>query len=316
MQSDKFLPEGALIHTQQNMIYSESVDALYAAMEKEAILEGEATLCDSAHNLTVKVGRFYGIIPHSETAIGVDDGSTREIAIISKVGKPISFTVIGIDRGERFPKLLLSRKKAQQKALSHFFNTLLPGDIIPAKVTHLEPFGTFVDIGCGIISLIGIETISVSRISHPRDRFAVGDDIFAIVTGIDAEKQRISLSHRELLGTWQENADKFTVGETVCGIVRGIEDYGIFIELAPNLSGLAEWHEGISEGAFVSVFIKSIIPEKMKIKLIIIDVFSPHNINRISENNYFINDKHIDLWQYSPSVCSRKKIVSNFSKDQ
>ena len=51
------------------------------------------------------------------------------------------------------------------------------GDVINAKVTHLEPFGAFVDIGCGIIGLLSIENISVSRISHPKDRFYVGQNI-------------------------------------------------------------------------------------------------------------------------------------------
>lgn len=315
MQNDKFLPEGALIHTHQNLKHAESLDSLYAAMENEVVLEGEVTLCDTGHNLTVRIGEFCGIIPHSETAIGIDDGSTREIAIISRVGKPVSFTVIGIDKNGNDIKLLFSRKKAQKKALAHFLRELCPGDVIPAKITHLEPFGAFVDIGCGIISLIGIETISVSRISHPRDRFRVGDDIFAVVTGVDYEKQRISLSHRELLGTWSQNAAKFTVGETVCGTVRGIEDYGIFIELAPNLSGLAEWREGISEGSSVSVFVKSIIPDKMKIKLIVIDVFSKSQAKHVSQTDYFIRDGHIDSWQYSPDGCSRKKVISEFHKD-
>lgn len=314
MQKDKFLPEGALIHTPQNFMHTESLDSLYAAMENETVLEGEVTLCDSEHNLTVKVGKFFGIIPHGEAATGIDDGSTREIAIISRVGKPVSFTVIGIDRCGHNIKLLLSRKKAQKKALTYFLNNLHPGDIIPAKVTHLEPFGAFIDIGCGIISLIGIETISVSRISHPGDRFRIGDDIFAVVTGIDHEKQRVSLSHRELLGTWCQNAAKFTVGETVCGTVRGIEDYGIFIELAPNLSGLAEWRDDISEGASVSVFVKSIIPEKMKIKLIVIDTFPESRKKHVSEKDYFIKEGHIDFWQYSPDTCSRKKIISEFQK--
>lgn len=314
MQNDRFLPEGTLIHTPQNTMLTNSLDMLYAAMENETVLEGEVTLCDTSHNLTVRIGSFYGVIPHSETALGIDDGSTREIAIISRVGKPISFTVIGIEKQNQDIKLLLSRKKAQQKALSHFLKNLSPGEIIPAKVTHLEPFGAFVDIGCGITSLIGIETISVSRISHPRDRFKAGDDIFAVVTGVDRDKNRIYLSHRELLGTWEENSERFTVGETVCGIVRGIEDYGIFIELAPNLSGLAEWREDIKPGLSVSVFIKSIIPEKMKIKLIIIDIFPEGMPKHISREDYFITEGEVGLWQYSPSACSRKRIASDFKK--
>ena len=76
---------------------------------------------------------------------------------------------------------------------------------------------------------------------------------------------RISLSHKELLGTWEENAAFFNAGDTVEGIVRGIEPYGVFVELTPNLSGLSEPRDGLREGERVCVYIKSIIPEKMKI---------------------------------------------------
>ena len=96
------------------------------------------------------------------------------------------------------------------------------------------------------------------------NRFSVEDSIFAVISGFDIENERVSLSSRELFGTWEENAAKFTPGQTVPGIVRGIEDYGVFIELSPNLSGLSEPFDGISVGDSVSVFIKSIVPEKMK----------------------------------------------------
>ena len=121
-----------------------------------------------------------------------------------------------------------------------------PGDIIPARVTHLEQFGCFVDVGCGIPSLIPIDAISVSRISHPSDRFKVGQDIKVIIKSLD--NGRIWLSHKELFGTWSENAAMFKTGETVSGIVRSVEDYGIFIELTPNLAGLAEPRHEVSVG--------------------------------------------------------------------
>jgi secreted PhoX family phosphatase len=64
--------------------------------------------------------------------------------------------------------------------------------------------------------------------------------VYAAVGSVDPIRARISLTHRELLGTWLENASRFAPGETVSGIVRGNEDYGIFVELAPNLSGLTD----------------------------------------------------------------------------
>ena len=202
---------------------------------------------------------------------------------------------------------ILSRKKAQEECLREYVSRLVPGDVIPAKVTHLEPFGAFVDIGCGISSLIPIDRISVSRISHPSDRFFNGQDIFAVV--IEKKDDRICLSHKELLGTWEENAQMFSPGETVGGVVRSVENYGIFIELAPNLAGLAESREGVIPGQAASVYIKALIPDKMKVKLIIVDVFE----NKVfpSKINYFINSGKIDKWVYSTENCE-KNIYTDF----
>lgn len=307
-----FLPEGSLIHTDFNNNHTASPEKLRFAMENHLILEGTVMLCDSEHNLIVDVNGYRGIIPHDETAIGITDGSTREIAIISRVGKPVSIVINGIDEKNDEITLMLSRCEAQKRALSHIISTKSPGDIIPAKVTHLEPFGAFVDIGCGNISLIGIETISVSRISHPKDRFKVGTDIFAVISHIDSENKRISLSHKELLGTWSENVSKFQIGQTVRGIVRGIENYGVFVELAPNLSGLAEYHDDVRIGDCVSAYIKSIIPDKMKIKLVIIDVFENEFENTVSPEKYFLTSGKINLWKYSPKECTKKQIFSEF----
>ena len=111
-----------------------------------------------------------------------------------------------------------------------------------------------------------------------------------------------------MLGTWEQNAALFSQGQTVTGIIRSIEDYGAFVELTPNLAGLAELKSGICEGQQASVYIKSIIPEKMKIKLIIIDSFDSHYVPSI---NYFYNDDFIKSWQYSPLECG-KKIFTQF----
>jgi small subunit ribosomal protein S1 len=121
---------------------------------------------------------------------------------------------------------------------------------------------------------------------------------------------RLNLTHKELLGTWKENASYFNPGETVSGIVRSIEEYGIFVELTPNLAGLAELKENVQEGQCVSVYIKNIIPEKMKIKLVIIE--SLDAFSEVSVPKYFFNGEHIEKFVYSPSTC-QKNVETNFS---
>ena len=298
----EYLPEGKLSLSRENLNILSSPQLLREAMRDETILEAKATVCDSHHNLTVDLGCMKGIIPREEGAIGIRDGSVRDIAVISRVNRPVCFTVTDIrtDRAGR-EYAVLSREKAQRKSLENYISSLRCGDIVNAKITHLESFGAFADIGCGIVALMPIDAISVSRIEHPKERFTVGMDIKAVIRSI--ENGRISLSHKELLGTWEQNVAAFSAGETVSGIVRSVENYGAFVELSPNLAGLAESKEGVRVGQQASVYIKSIIPEKMKIKLIIIDTFDYQYNPRQPE--YFCNDSHMSRFLYSPENCSK-----------
>jgi len=114
---------------------------------------------------------------------------------------------------------------------------------------------------------------------------------------MDPETGRIQLSHRELLGTWEENAAMFEAGQTVTGVVRSIKDYGAFIELTPNLSGLAEPNPDLRPGEMVSVYIKSILPERLKIKLVALRRLDP-TTQPDKPLHYFRTAGHIDHWRY------------------
>lgn len=305
---NRYLPEGKLFNTNENKYYLQSRRNLEEAMKRGMILEGHAVMCTCRHDLIVELPFGKGIIPREEGAIGIADGTTRDIALLSRVNKTVCFKVLRIEEDENEEICcILSRRLAQEECCAAYITTLCAGQVIPAKVTHLEPFGAFVDVGCGIPSLIPIDAISVSRISHPNDRFFNGQDIFAVVKSRD--HVRLNLSHKELLGTWQENADLFSPGETVGGVVRSVEPYGIFIELAPNLAGLAEPREDVSPGQAASVYIKALIPDKMKVKLIIVDVFD--DLSFPAKLNYFIDKGHIDKWVYS-TQNSEKSVVSVF----
>ena len=314
-----YLPEGARLGSAENREATASIGALERAMNTGMILEGIATLCDHSLNLHVDVGGFEGYMPYEETVFNPDGQPIKDIAVISRVGKPVCFRVLGVLRdGEKGkPQLLLSRRAAQMDCYREFLSTLMPGDIIPAKVTHLESFGAFVDIGCGVVSLLSVDCLSVSRINHPRERLSTGARLRVAVKTIDAKNNRIFVSLRELLGTWEQNAARFEMGQTVTGIVRSVEEYGMFIELAPNLAGLTELREETREvaktwvGQNAAVFIKSMVPERMKIKLVLIDTFEgPRTPSPLT---YYIGDEveHIDRWVYSPAGC-RKRVETVF----
>lgn len=298
-----YSPEGSLISTPSNILSLKSPSALNDAFKEGKILEARAVSCDCEHNLILDLGCMKGVIPRLEAGIGIESGDVRDIAIISRVNKPTCFKIIGFNEdinGKTYA--VLSRKKVQTQCQEEYIKKLIPGDVIPVSITRLEPFGCFVDIACGIISMIPIDYISVSRISHPADRFYNRQNIYAIVKSIE-DDGKITLTHKELLGTWEENAQNFKIGETVSGIIRSVENYGIFVELSPNLAGLAEPKENVFTGQLASVFIKNIIPEKMKVKLIVIDSFDADYTNK--EPQYFFKGSHIDRFTYSPAESTK-----------
>lgn len=306
MAENQYLPEGMLLNTPENREYCYSLAGLERAMAQGKILEGIVLMCDSDMNLHVDIGGMRAVIPKEEALYLRDGEEIKDIAIITRVGKAVCFKVLAIERKGANVKITLSRRAAQLECMQNFLMQLIPGDIVPAKVTHLEGFGAFVDIGCGLVSLLSVDSISVSRISHPRDRFSCGDRIYVVIKNIDYESGRIFVTHRELLGTWEENAKAFEIGQTVAGIVRSIESYGIFVELSPNLAGLAELRDGVYIGQSASVYIKNIIPDKMKIKLVLID--SKSFEIPIGLPKYYIDTSkttHIDRWLYSPKDASK-----------
>jgi len=146
------------------------------------------------------------------------------------------------------------------------------GDITEGIVKNIKPYGAFVQMENGMTGLLHIEDISIGRIKSPEERLKIGQKINVVVKSIDREKNRINFSYKELLGNWEDNINDISQGTIIKGTARDIEQHGngIFIELKPNLIGMAEYKPGIEYGQDVSVYVKKIIPEKKKIKLKII----------------------------------------------
>ena len=233
---------------------SYTLDALRRAMAAGDILESRALSFDSEKRLHFRLGEIEAIMPYEECADGVREGAVRDIALITRVGRPACFTVMEIDEQGTAPVALLSRTQAQQRCKAEYLDLLLPGDIL-----------------CAVKS---------------RDT-----------------EGRIVLTMKELLGTWLENAAAFAAGETVVGLVRSVEPYGVFVELAPNLAGLAEAAPGLDCGQLVSVYIKSIIPEKMKIKLVVLHAMRDETFAFPLE--YRLHAGHIGRWIYSVPGAAR-----------
>ncbi len=322
-----YLPEGQLLHHPRNRDLTSSLQGLERAMNAGTILEGTAVLCDSGMNLHIDLPSLpdvQAVIPPTEAIYTAGDAPVKDIAILTRVGKAVCFKVLAITRENGIVRVILSRRAAQAECTARYLASLRPGDILPARVTHMESFGAFVDIGCGVSSLLSVDAISVSRISHPRDRLYNGQSLRVVVRSMEWDNSglplRIFVSTRELLGTWQENASLFHAGETVAGIVRSVEPYGVFVELTPNLAGLAELKDETLTatdakamiGRKATVFIKSILPERMKIKLVLLDTYTDAAFSQ-PPIAYYIPEsvKHLREWRYS-TPTAQKQIFSSF----
>jgi small subunit ribosomal protein S1 len=306
----RYLPEGMRLGKEENREALATPASLEAAMRAGMILEAPVSLCDGQMRLHVDLGCMEGIIPREEAAFCRAGEGIKDIAVITRVGKPVVFIIegFGVENGQRVA--WLSRRAAQRACAARYLSGLVAGDLIPARVTHLESYGAFLDVGCGLSALLPIDCISVSRITHPRDRLRCGMTLTVAVKSIDRETGRIFATLKELLGTWEQNAARFAAGQTVTGKIRSIEPYGVFVELAPNLAGLAEpapagaarYHVGDT----AAVFIKSILHERMKIKLVIVD--SAPSESPPDPLHYYISTEttsHIDRWEYSPLASVR-----------
>lgn len=280
-------------------------DTVEGFLRDGSIVEAPTVKCDSELNLYVDIGPdIYGIIPYDEFEYNISGKVAKSVAITSRVAKFTCFKVKKIEEdADGKTKLTLSRKEAQQDCYENYIKGLKPGQVIDAKITHIENYGAFCDIGCGITALLPVENFCVVRIKEPKKTLKKFKNIKVIVKSID-ENGRIILTHKELLGTWEEEAAKFKPNDYVVGIVRMVEKYGVFVELTPNLAGLAEKTDDVHVGDVVSVFIRSIIPEKMKIKLLIVDTDSTaipfvKLDYRIPENNM------VNHWVYSTESSSK-----------
>ena len=131
------------------------------------------------------------------------------------------------------------------KKVIPFDDSLKENMIVKGRIKGIQPYGAFIELENGTVGLLHIEDMSVARIKTPFDRFSIGDEVNVKIKNIDKEKNRIMFTYKELLGTWEENAKLFKEGTKVKGIVRNTEAHknGIFIELKPNLVGMAEYQD-------------------------------------------------------------------------
>lgn len=235
------------------------------------IFEGIVEKCDENYNLYVKLDNgVSGIIPREEVEeinLG-SDGLPKVNLCAGKVNRYVQFK----QKGKDGDNLLFSRRDVQKEVLDFVKNNLEVGQIVNGIVKNITPYGAFIDIGGGVVGLVHIEDLSIARIKSPFERIKIGQKLNIMVKSIDRETGRVNLSYKEILGNWEENVQNFFVGMKTKGIVRETEKNknGIFIELTPNLVGMAEYKEGLNYGEKIDIFIKKIDYDRKKIKLVVV----------------------------------------------
>lgn len=231
-----------------------SVEELMDAIKSRSITFGKVVRCNKDNDLILHLGKnIRGIMKFDEVAYRDSAYNNRSVAT-SRVGKVTAFYVIGYD--EEKDMFELSRNELQQDVVEYFKEKYTFGDVIDCEVIYTMNFGAFVDIGYGLTALIPRKYICTNTIVNMNEKMVPGMKIKAIVKEMCGSK--VILSHRELLGTWEENAEQFEVGETVVGTIIVSKPYGIFVELAHNLAGIADYQPGYKVGDSVVVEIKKI----------------------------------------------------------
>lgn len=267
MNNVKFTPEGW--NDEITKIDKDNIDKY---IKNQEILQGLVKECDNNYNLYINFENgLNGIIPREEVE-GINlqkNGLPKENLCVGKVHKFVQFKIKEQDKNDN---LILSRKEVQEDALRWVKTDLKEGDIVTGIVKNIKHYGAFIEIGGGVVGLVHIEDLSVARIKTPEERLKIGQKLKIMVKSIDRENGKVFLSYKEMFGSWEENVKKFTPGVKVKGKVRETEKNknGIFIELAPNLVGMAEYEDGLDYGQDVDVYIKKIDLEKKKVKLLVV----------------------------------------------
>jgi small subunit ribosomal protein S1 len=168
----------------------------------------------------------------------IEDHRTDELDVY--LGQTYRFKVLEYDADDR--KLVVSRaavlREDKERLRTEAWARLGEGAIVEGRVRSLTDFGAFIDLG-GVDGLLHVTEISHGRVSHPREVLAVGDPVRVKILELDREKNRISLSIKQLLkDPWEDVGQRFPARSPFAGKVVRKADFGVFVELEPGLDGL------------------------------------------------------------------------------
>lgn len=221
--------------------------------------------------LLVALNSLRGFVPASHL-IGMTaqvPDTARQAHLSARVGQSLGLKVIEYDPTKG--RVVLSERAAQAGpgGRTQVLDKLRPGDITHGTVTNLCDFGAFVDLG-GLEGLIHVSELSWSRVNHPSDVLACGNEVQVYVLSVDREQARVALSLKRLLpDPWATVEQRYTVGQVVEGTITNVVSFGAFASIEAGLEGLIHVSE-MAEGHFLDP--RSVVREGERIRAKILSI--------------------------------------------
>ncbi|HBK33607.1 TPA: 30S ribosomal protein S1 [Candidatus Uhrbacteria bacterium] len=195
--------------------------------------------------LLIRLQHVTGFLPVSqlspENYPRVSGGDKNKILekLRTFVGQNIKVRVIDVNENE--DKLIVSEKAVWEDQQKNVIAKYQVGDVVEGEVTAVADFGAFVKFEA-LEGLVHISEIAWQRIDHPRDVLKTGQHVRAEIIGIEGSK--IFLSMKKLLADpWKSVGERYKVGDVVKGKVLKVNPFGFFVELDPEIHGLAHVSE-------------------------------------------------------------------------
>jgi small subunit ribosomal protein S1 len=196
-----------------------------------------------------------------------------------KQGEEIEVMIIDINREKE--RVSLGLKQTKNNPWDNIDHKFPVGSKIHGKVVNLVPYGAFIELEPGVEGLVHITEMSwTKRISKPSELLKVGQELDAVVLGIQKEEQKISLGLRQLEpNPWDMVRHNYPVGARVRGKVRNMTTYGAFVELEEGIDGMVHvsdmsWtrkinhpSEMLKKGDEVDAIVLDVDPNQQRISL-------------------------------------------------
>jgi small subunit ribosomal protein S1 len=155
-----------------------------------------------------------------------------------KIGQSVDVVVLDINKEKE--RVSLGLKQTQRNPWDKIEERFPVGAKVHGKVTNLVPYGAFVEIEEGVEGLIHVSELSwTKRITRPSDVLTQGQEIDAVVLGVNKEEQKISLGVRQLEpNPWDAIEQRYVISSEVKGKIRNMTAYGAFVELEEGIDGM------------------------------------------------------------------------------